>query len=135
MLIYDNTIFYEFSLIYCHGPLLHTVQMAKLYHDSKTFVDKKLRFHPDLVATNFTRLMNSTGNNPSKNELVLFINEHFENEGSEFEPWDPTDWHGSPSFLNKIRNPQLRNWGEELHGAWKFLGRKIKGISYTLSIY
>lgn len=27
------------SPIYCEGPLLHTVQLAKLYPDSKTFVD------------------------------------------------------------------------------------------------
>lgn len=101
--------------------------MAKLFHDSKTFVDKKLRFHPELVSANFTQLMNITGNQPSKNDLVLFINENFESEGSEFAPWDPSDWHENPSFLKKINNPQLRNWGQELHGAWKFLGRKIKG--------
>lgn len=28
------------SPIYCEGPLLKTVQLAKLYPDSKTFVDK-----------------------------------------------------------------------------------------------
>lgn len=102
--------------------------MAKLYRDSKTFVDKKLRFHPDLVSANFTQLMNITGNQPTKNDLVLFINENFESEGSEFTDWDPLDWHESPSFFDKIQNQQLRNWGQELHGAWKFLGRKIKGI-------
>lgn len=115
------------SQIYCHGPLLHTVQMAKLYHDSKTFVDKKLRFDPEVITANFTRLMNITRDQPTKNDLILFINEHFESEGSEFEPWDPSDWHETPSFLAKINNTQLRNWGDELHGAWKFLGRKIKG--------
>lgn len=101
--------------------------MAKLFHDSKTFVDKKLRFHPELVSANFSRLMNHTRNQPSTNDLVIFINEHFESEGSEFAPWDPSDWHNTPSFLKKINNTQLRNWGEELHGAWKFLGRRIKG--------
>ena len=100
--------------------------MAKLYQDSKTFVDKKLRFDPDLVTANFTRLMNTTGGASSKNDLILFINKHFESEGSEFEPWDTSDWYETPSFLAKISNTQLRGWGEKLHGAWKFLGRKIK---------
>ncbi|KZS20820.1 Trehalase [Daphnia magna] len=114
------------SPIYCHGPLLHTVQMAKIYHDSKTFVDKKLRFDPDLVAANFSQLMNLTHNKPSQNDLIIFISQHFESEGSEFQPWDPSDWLDDPSFLKKISNQQLRNWGKELHGAWKFLGRQIK---------
>lgn len=123
------------SQIYCHGPLLHTVQIAKLFHDSKTFVDKKLRFSPELVSANFSRLMDSTHNQPSKNDLIIFINENFEIEGSEFRPWNPTDWIANPSFLSKICNTQLREWGQELHGAWKFLGRTIKGIptvSYRL---
>ncbi|KAI9556421.1 hypothetical protein GHT06_016209 [Daphnia sinensis] len=114
------------SPIYCHGPLLHTVQMAKIYHDSKTFVDKKLRFDPDLVAANFSQLMDLTHNKPSQNDLIIFISQHFESEGSEFQPWDPSDWLDDPSFLKKISNQQLRNWGKELHGAWKFLGRQIK---------
>lgn len=112
--------------------------MAKLYHDSKTFVDKKLRFDPELVAANFTQLMNLTDNNPSQNDLVIFISQHFESEGSEFQPWDPSDWLDSPSFLQNINNTQLRNWGKELHGAWKFLGRQIKGMQillYKFSIF
>lgn len=120
------------SPIYCHGPLLHTVQMAKIYHDSKTFVDKKLRFDPDLVAANFSQLMNLTHNKPSQNDLIIFISQHFESEGSEFQPWDPSDWLDEPSFLKKISNQQLRNWGKELHGAWKFLGRQIKGMQKNL---
>lgn len=102
--------------------------MAKIYHDSKTFVDKKLRFDPDLVAANFSQLMDLTQNKPSQNDLVIFISQHFESEGSEFQPWDPSDWLDDPSFLKKISNQQLRNWGKELHGAWKFLGRQIKGM-------
>jgi len=28
-----------FSQVYCEGPLLHTVQLAGIFNDSKTFVD------------------------------------------------------------------------------------------------
>lgn len=103
--------------------------MAQLYHDSKTFVDKKLRFPPRLIAANFSLLMERTWNMPSKDDLVSFINDNFESEGSEFEPWEPTDWMEEPAFLSKINSTQLRNWGAELHEAWKFLGRKIKSIA------
>ena len=103
--------------------------MAQLYYDSKTFVDKKLRYKPEIVTANFTRLMNITSGSPSKDDLISFVNVHFESEGSEFEPWEPTDWVEEPTFLNKINSTQLHDWGLELHGAWKFLGRKIKGIT------
>ena len=50
-----------FSNIYCHAEnttsLLHVVQMAKLYNDSKTFVDKGLRSSPKEVLQNFDQLM------------------------------------------------------------------------------
>lgn len=123
--------FFVFSEIYCHGKLLHTIQLAKLYHDSKTFVDKKLRFKPNLVLDRFSELLNNTENNPSKEDLQFFIDEHFEDEGSEFETWEPSDWISEPDFLKKINNSILKNWGRELHAAWNFLGRKIKGL-YTL---
>ena len=34
------------SQIYCHGELLHQVQMAKLYQDDKQFVDMPLSLAP-----------------------------------------------------------------------------------------
>lgn len=109
--------------------------MAELYHDSKTFVDKKLRFLPALVMANFSRLMKWTDDNPTKEDLISFVNDHFETEGSEFEPWDPTDWIEEPTFLNKINSSLLRAWGQELHDAWKFLGRKIKGTRRHVSLH
>jgi alpha,alpha-trehalase len=48
------------SLVYCvpvPGGLLHTVQMARLYTDSKTFVDKPLKYPEAEVLNNFTVMM------------------------------------------------------------------------------
>ncbi len=101
--------------------------MARLFQDSKTFVDKKLRFHPDLVLLQFERLMNVTSGLPSDADLAQFVEDCFESEGSEFEDWYPSDWTDDPAFLEKIRDAKLRQWGRELHDAWKYLGRKIKG--------
>lgn len=121
------------SQIFCHGPLLHTIQTfgmdgndTALYHDSKSFVDKKLKFQPELVFNNFTQLMKNTNNSPSKTDLIEFINSNFESEGSEFEPWDPQDWIPNPRYLNKIKQSTLRRWNAELVESWRFLGRKIK---------
>ena len=131
--------FFEFFLflwsigspIFCHGRLLHTVQMAQLFRDSKTFVDKKLRFHPDVVLVEFERLMDDTGGRPTRDNLTRFVADCFDNEGSEFEHWHPSDWVESPAFLQQIHDAQLKEWGLELHGAWKSLGRKIKGAFFV----
>ena len=50
-----------FSEIYCDAEtthsLLHVVQMAKIYNDSKTFVDKSLKSSPEDVLQKFNQLM------------------------------------------------------------------------------
>ena len=48
------------SQIYCvggPGTLLHTVQMARIYNDSKTFVDKPLKHGPNQTLDNFKSFM------------------------------------------------------------------------------
>lgn len=62
-----------YSKIYCYGPLLHTVQMAKLYPDSKTFVDKKLKFPPEQTLTEFNTFMEDKNQNPTENDLRAFV--------------------------------------------------------------
>lgn len=44
-------------LIFTPGPLLEGVQMARIYPDSKTFVDKKLKFPPGKIIKNFESLL------------------------------------------------------------------------------
>ena len=39
------------------GPLLEAVQMTRIYADSKTFVDKKLKFPPGKIIKNFEKLL------------------------------------------------------------------------------
>ncbi|XP_046649837.1 trehalase-like [Daphnia pulicaria] len=114
------------SEIYCYGPLLHAVQNAELYKDSKTFVDKKLRFNPETVLNSFSQFMTDTENQPTKEELQAFVDSNFEAEGLEFQNWDPSDWISDPPFLSQINNSEFRNWGNRLHEGWKSLGRQIK---------
>jgi len=37
------------SQVYCEGPLLHTVQLADIFKDSKTFVDLYQLHDPDIT--------------------------------------------------------------------------------------
>ncbi|XP_034231365.1 trehalase-like [Thrips palmi] len=114
------------NIIYCHGKLLHTIQMASLYHDSKTFVDMKMKFTKNETMRLFEDMMARTHDNPSRLDLERFVNETFEPPGSEFEDWDPSDWKPSPAFLKNISDPAFQEWGSELHHLWKSLGRKMK---------
>ncbi|KAF2885006.1 hypothetical protein ILUMI_21180 [Ignelater luminosus] len=114
------------SEIYCHGRLLHTIQMAKVYEDSKTFVDMKLKNSPNETLAKFDIFMKIHNNAPTRNHVKKFISENFEREGQEFEEWVPEDWVEKPSFLENIHDPSFREWGSNLNKIWRELGRKMK---------
>lgn len=100
--------------------------MKKIYHDSKTFVDMKMKQLPNKTWEIFQELMNRTASDPSTEQLEDFLNENFEPAGSEFEKWEPFDWAKDPKFLDSIMDSDFREWGRQLNNLWKFLGRKMK---------
>lgn len=122
-----NLDFTHFSEIYCHGRLLDTVQMARIYNDSKTFVDMKLKQNPDITLKLFDEFMTKyPDSQPSKDELQKWVEENFEERGSEFEQWIPDDFKKNPEILNKINDKELRNFAQNLNGVWLELGRQMK---------
>ncbi|KAJ8315955.1 hypothetical protein KUTeg_005969 [Tegillarca granosa] len=112
------------SQIYCSGRLLDTIQRAKLFPDSKTFVDMNLKASPDIVLQGFDELMKR--GNVSKDLLRKFVQQYFDGPGKEFETWQPSDYVRNPSFLKKIKNQNLQDFGWDMCSLWKELGRKIK---------
>lgn len=64
----------SFSEIYCEGDLLHTIQMAKVFNDSKTFVDMKLRQSPEQTVIQFKLFMEAHNDKPTKDDITNFIN-------------------------------------------------------------
>ncbi|XP_073844790.1 trehalase isoform X2 [Musca autumnalis] len=113
------------SQIYCYGELLHTVQMAHLFADSKTFVDMKLKNTPDETIARFKTFMAAKNNEPTQDEIREFVENNFDELGKEFIPWVPTDWIEHPAFLDNIQDPDLKQWGFDLNAIWKDLGRKM----------
>ncbi|KAL2095709.1 hypothetical protein ACEWY4_007857 [Coilia grayii] len=114
------------SKIYCTGELLRQVQTAKLFADNKYFVDMKLLAPPDVVLEAFHKLASEApGRTVTRDKLKQFVNKFFDDPGKELQPWTPPDWHKKPSFLSKIKDPDLYAWAEELHVLWKSLGRTI----------
>lgn len=115
-----------YSDIYCHGRLLNTVQMAKIYQDSKTFVDMKLRRPPNETLERFDEFMTKWDQKPDKFNVINFVNENFEEAGLEFENWDPVDWKPHPQFVDRIKDEEYKKWCLRLNDIWKDLGRKMK---------
>ncbi|KAG6446640.1 trehalase isoform X1 [Manduca sexta] len=124
------------SVIYCHGPLLDTVQMAGLYNDSKTFVDMKIKLSPNITMEHFHEMMRRTGSQPTKADIREFVDQNFDPEGSEFEDWRPDDWKDNPAFLQRIKDPLFHQWASDLNKLWLQLGRKMKDeVKHNQDLY
>ncbi|EDW32810.1 GL10148 [Drosophila persimilis] len=67
--------------IYCYGDLLNTIQMAKLFEDSKTFVDMKLKQTPAKTLADFELLMEAKNRTPSREDLQKFVDYNAEEFG------------------------------------------------------
>jgi len=113
------------SKIYCTGELLHTVQMAEVFPDSKHFVDMSLQQSPEKTYAAFLKFMRQHGDNPSKEAVKGFVEDHFNEPGDEFEPWEPSDWTDSPPVLANITDARYVAWARALNAIWKKLGRVI----------
>lgn len=113
------------SHIYCQGELLDTVQRAKLFSDSKTFVDQRMLYDEATVIQNFQELMNMTKSKPSRDQIKKFVLGNFA-DGNELQNWTLPDFKENPSFLMKINNDSYRKFAEDIVKIWPTLARKIK---------
>lgn len=112
------------SQVYCEGPLLHTVQLAGIFNDSKTFVDLYQLHDPNVTVENFNALMNATNNSPNRTEIAAFVAENFAMQ-DELENTTLPDWKENPAILKSILDPQYHEWAKRLNYIWKTLARKI----------
>ncbi|XP_026288506.1 trehalase isoform X1 [Frankliniella occidentalis] len=113
------------SAVVCQGDLLRVVQLAGVFPDSKTFVDKKVKQSPEETIRRFQELLQKTGGTPSRDQVVAFVDQSFE-DGDELEEWSPPDWTESPSLLGRVADEEFRAWALELNRLWKVLGRRMK---------
>ena len=110
------------SKIFCHGEFLDAVQNARIFEESKEFVDMKIKngFAEEAILSEFGKL-----ENPSVEEIRSFVASHFDPTGSEFENFE-FQLKQNPKFLEKICSPEMREFGEAVHKIWPQLGRKVK---------
>ena len=71
-----------YSPLFLIGPLLRTIQMSSLYKDSKTFVDKKLKYPAGKIIKNFETLVNDQDGELLSIEqikqvgTIIYVNNH-----------------------------------------------------------
>jgi alpha,alpha-trehalase len=101
--------------------------MARIYNDSKTFVDMKLKRSPDETLKLFDEFMAKyVDRQPEKDAIQKWVEENFEERGKEFENWIPDDFKKDPEILSRINDKALRTFAQNLNGIWLELGRKMK---------
>jgi len=105
---------------------MHDVALSQIYPDSKTFVDKKLKYTESEILYKYKKFKESyNGKVPPKDDLTKFVNENLE-DGDELEEWTPPDFTDSPSIANRIKDKNYKQWALGLNQVWKTLARKVK---------
>ena len=115
---------YIFNTIGKEDSILHMVQMSRIFPDSKTFVDMKLRNSPNVIDEAYQQLKNED-NSPSKTQIMTFVREHFVME-DQMDDHVPLDWIKRPKLISRIKDKQLAKFASDLNSRWKMLCRKIK---------
>ncbi|KIY65017.1 glycoside hydrolase family 37 protein [Cylindrobasidium torrendii FP15055 ss-10] len=106
------------SEIFCAGELLQTVNLAVLYPDPKTFVDKPTSKNASSVLADFDQLQS-----PTVGDVANFVSANFSGEGLELQALTLENFNENPPFLDNVTDPVLRAWSQTVHGYWTQLIR------------
>lgn len=110
--------------------------MSRIYTDSKTFVDMKLRQPVTETLELFDEFMTKHSNNPNSSQILEWVETYFDKPGSEFENWVPEDFNKHPQVLDKIADKEYKEFARELNGIWLELGRKMrKDVEENTNLY
>ncbi len=123
--------------VYCTGPLLHQVQMMKVFPDGKEFVDMPIKASssPSKVLTDFEALSSKPKSNQGGqidiNELREFVLAHFDPPGSDLKQHSPNDYNPDLLSLDQIQE-RYRPFALALHRLWPTLCR-VSSSQYPYS--
>lgn len=115
-----------YSEIYCHGRIIDNVMKAHIFNDSKTFVDRKLKKPPNETLQSFDDFMMKLNNNPTKDQLQMWVEDSFDPTGSELEDWKPIDHKDNIELYNRIADKNLKKFASDLNQIWSELSRRMK---------
>lgn len=99
--------------------------MARIFNDSKTFVDMKLKQSPSKTLELFDQFI-AKNDQPTREEIRAWVDENFDPRGTEFEPWTPDDYTKTPAILNNIADKEFKKFASDLNEVWLDLGRQMR---------
>ena len=105
--------------------ILQTVNIANLFVDPKTFVDKATSRSPWDVVDAFTKIIATAGDatNITYQQIVDIVGNNFRAEGIELEALTLPGFQENPAFLEGVTNPLLKAWSQTVHSYWTQLVR------------
>lgn len=112
------------SQIFCAGALLQTVNLANVYSDPKTIVDKPTSKRSQQVLADFAAFYKNGSALVTEGSIVNFEDDDFVGEGLEMEPISLTNFVEEPAFLGNVTDPLLRAWSQIVSGYWEDLVRQ-----------
>ncbi|CAH1108704.1 unnamed protein product [Psylliodes chrysocephalus] len=112
------------SPIYCQGDLLHVVQTAKIFNDSKTFVDMAMINPVNETLKKFQTLMAENDDNPSREQIAEYVYQNFKAIGELDEEY-PRDFKKEPKIIKEIADPVVRHFAQHIIDIWPTLTRKV----------
>lgn len=107
------------SEIFCAGQLLQAVNVAHLYPDDKTFVDKPTSKSSREVLNDFRNISSGT----TYGQIVSFLEQDFTGEGRELQPLTLPNFNAEPAFLRNVTDPVVKGFAQAVHGFWTQLIR------------
>ncbi|PPQ63598.1 hypothetical protein CVT24_004458 [Panaeolus cyanescens] len=107
------------SEIFCAGSLLQTVNVAHLFPDDKTFVDKPTSKSAQEVLNDFQNISSST----TYGQVVNFVENDFTGEGLELQALALPDFTDDPPFLDNVTEALPKAFSKTVHSFWTQLIR------------
>lgn len=100
--------------------LLQTVNLANLFKDQKTFVDKPTSRGSEDVLDAFEGIDTTNG---TIQEVLDFVEDNFAGEGQELEALTLADFPEEPAFLENVPDELVRGFAQTVHEYWSQLIR------------
>ncbi|CAK5272228.1 unnamed protein product [Mycena citricolor] len=110
------------SEIFCAGSVLQTLNLAGIFTDPKTIVDKPTSKNRSTVLADFAAL-NSSGTALTEGQVVSFVDADFTGEGQELEAVVLPGFTTTPAFLKNVTDPLLKAFSQTVNGFWTQLVR------------
>lgn len=112
------------SPIYCHGEILHQVELARPFNDSKEFVDMPAIRPLREIQAAFDRL-----EKPLKNDTALqrFLSENFAEAGHELAEVPTSNLTTDADWLDDVNDTVVREFTQKVIDIWPNLTRTYEG--------